>query len=129
MKGSGKLGLDSAVYLPRFLEDQAQTPTDPRVRTIDAMFKHVSLTAWEIAELGRSSITQAQKDGAAITPEMIAQDQERMELRRIKLNSASNDITKLFRNGGSNGGIIFVTVQTESFFVYGCRTISDRVST
>ena len=88
--------LDSAIYLPRFLEDAAREPQNPRIRTIQAMFKHVSLTAEEIAELGRGAVSQAQKAGAEVTPEMIAQDQERMELRRIKLNSASNDITKRF---------------------------------
>lgn len=88
--------LDSAIYLPRFLEDQAREPDSPRVRTIDAMFKHVNLTAKEIAELGQVSTAAAKTAGTAITAEMIAQDQERVELRRIKLNSASSDITKRF---------------------------------
>ena len=41
--------LDSAVYLPRFLEDLTTDPEAPRIRTIDAMFKHVQLTAAEVA--------------------------------------------------------------------------------
>ena len=45
--------LDSAVYLPRFLEDLTADPEDPRIRTIDAMFKHVQLTAAEVANLGQ----------------------------------------------------------------------------
>ena len=44
--------LDSAVYLPRFLENLAAEPKEPRVRTINAMFKHVQLTAQEISDLG-----------------------------------------------------------------------------
>ena len=45
--------LDSAVYLPRFLEDLEEGPEESRVRTINAMFKHVRLTAQEISDLGR----------------------------------------------------------------------------
>jgi len=88
--------LDSAIYLPRLLEDLQRTPADPKVRTIDAMFKHVRLTAAEIAELGRSQLQERRIRGEAETPEMIREDQEKMELRSIKLNSASNDITARF---------------------------------
>jgi predicted ATP-dependent endonuclease of OLD family len=88
--------LDSAVYLPRFLEDMKIDPENPRIRTINAMFKHVNLTAQEIADLARGAVAAARSANQQVTPEMIAQDQERMELRRIKLNSASNDITKRF---------------------------------
>jgi hypothetical protein len=35
--------LDSAVHLPRFLEDLKRLPDEPRIRTINAMFKHVKL--------------------------------------------------------------------------------------
>ncbi len=88
--------LDSAIYLPRLLEDLGRIPTDPKVRTIDAMFKHVQLTAAEISELGRSQVQEKRIKGEEQTPEMIRQDQEKMELRSIKLNSASNDITATF---------------------------------
>ena len=88
--------LDSAIYLPRLIEDLQRTPTDPNVRTIDAMFKHVQLTAAEITELGRSQLQEKRIKGEEQTPEMIRQDQEKMELRSIKLNSASNDITTRF---------------------------------
>jgi energy-coupling factor transporter ATP-binding protein EcfA2 len=88
--------LDSAIYLPRLIEDLALNPTDPKVRTIDAMFKHVQLTAKEISELGHSQARETRIKGAPQTPEMIREDQERMELRSIKLNSASNDITARF---------------------------------
>jgi hypothetical protein len=53
--------LDSAVYLPRLLEDIARDPHEPRVRTINAMFKHVGLTAEEIAQLGQEETEQARR--------------------------------------------------------------------
>lgn len=88
--------LDSAVYLPRFLEDLAARPEAPRVRTINAMFKHVKLTAQEVSDLGREEAEKARTAGQPVTPEMIARDQERKELRNVKLNSASLDISKKF---------------------------------
>jgi len=88
--------LNSAVYLPRFLEDSKREPESAQVRTINAMFKHVKLTAEEIATLGYTLAGKAQKEGKPVTPEMIAKDQEQTELRSIKLSSASNDITKKF---------------------------------
>jgi hypothetical protein len=88
--------LDSAIYLPRFLEDLARTPNDPRVRTINAMFKHVKLTAQEIATLGKEDAAQLRAAGQPITDKAIATDQQRKELRSVKLNSASLDITGRF---------------------------------
>ena len=88
--------LDSAVYLPRFLVDLATGPEEPRVRTINAMFKHVQLTAQEISDLGLVEAEQAKAKRQQVTPEMIGRDQERMELRSVKLNSASLDISKKF---------------------------------
>jgi len=44
--------LNSAVYLPRFLEDLKATPNDPRTRTVNAIFKHAGLKVLEIAGLG-----------------------------------------------------------------------------
>ena len=90
--------LDSAIYLPRFLSDLKRTPDDPRIRTVNAMFKHVSLTAQEVADLGKEQAQQAQKQNQQPTPEMIRQDQEKKEARAIKLNSASLDITKRFND-------------------------------
>ena len=64
------------------------------------MFKHVQLTATEISELGRSQLLEKRIKGEAQTPEQMAElmrrDQELMELRSIKLSSASNDITAKF---------------------------------
>ena len=88
--------LDSAVYLPRFLEDFEEGPDEPRVRTINAMFKHVQLTAQEISTLGREDAERAKSAGEPVTPEMIRHDQERKELRSVKLNSASLDISHKF---------------------------------
>ena len=88
--------LDSAVYLPRFLEDLAAGPEEPRVRTINAMFKHVQLTAQEISDLGREEAEEVKAAGHPVTPEVIERDQERKELRSVKLNSASLDISKKF---------------------------------
>jgi len=88
--------LDSAIYLPRFLEDLAKTPNDPRVRTINAMFKHVKLSAEDIAALGKEDAAQLRAAGQPVTPKAIAADQQRKELRSVKLNSASLDITRRF---------------------------------
>ena len=88
--------LDSAVYLTRFLKDLAVGPEEPRVRTINAMFKHVQLTAQEISDLGREEAEAATAEGRTVTPEVIERDQEQKELRSVKLNSASLDISKRF---------------------------------
>ena len=88
--------LDSAVYLRRFLEDLRSEPQNSRVRTINAVFKHVNLTADEIADLGQGEVEQARLGGYEPTEDMIQRDQERKDLRNIKLNSASNDISKRF---------------------------------
>lgn len=88
--------LDSAVYLPRFLEDLASEPEEARVRTINAMFKHVELSAQEISDLGREEAGEARAAGQPVTAEVIARDQQRKELRNVKLNSASIDISRKF---------------------------------
>lgn len=90
--------LESAIYLPRFLEDLQRTPDDPRIRTVNAMFKHVGLSAQEITELGREQVQQAIAQKQQPTQEMFAQDQQRKEARAIKLNSASLDITHRFND-------------------------------
>ncbi len=88
--------LDSAVYLPRFLEDLRISPNEPRVRTINAMFKHVGLEAKAIADLGQEEAAEARRKGQTVSEEMIRRDQEKKELRAVKTNSASLDITKRF---------------------------------
>ncbi|WP_164516322.1 AAA family ATPase [Minwuia thermotolerans] len=88
--------LDSAIYLPRFLEDLERAPDDAHVRTINAMFKHVRLTAKEIADLGREQAQEARSQNKKPEDAVIRQDQERKEARAIKLSSASLDITERF---------------------------------
>ncbi len=88
--------LDSAVYLPRFLEDLSTEPEVPRVRTINAMFKHVQLTAQEISDLGKEEAESAKIAERQVTLDIIARDQRRKELRSVKLNSASVDISTKF---------------------------------
>jgi predicted ATP-dependent endonuclease of OLD family len=88
--------LDSAVYLPRFIEDLAREPNNPRVRTIQAMFKHVNLEPKELQDLGLEQAEAAKNKGLPVTEEMLAQDQQHKELRAVKLNSASQDISRRF---------------------------------
>lgn len=90
--------LDSAIYFPRFLQDLTNVPDNPLIRTVNAMFKHVGLTAKEIAELGLEEAQQERAQNRQPNAETIAQDQQRKEARAIKLNSASLDITKLFNS-------------------------------
>lgn len=88
--------LDSAIYLPRFLEDLQREPNNPRARTINAMFKHVALDAKDIAELGTEEARAQRQSGQQPTAETVAKDQRRKEERAIRLNSASNDISTRF---------------------------------
>ncbi|NNG04065.1 MAG: AAA family ATPase [Inquilinus sp.] len=88
--------LDSAVYLPHLLEELSRDPQNSRVRTVNSMFKHVGLTAQEIAELGQEKTEEARRGQQQVTPAMIATDQASKELRAIKLSSASSEITKKF---------------------------------
>ncbi|MDH3287830.1 MAG: ATP-binding protein [Betaproteobacteria bacterium] len=88
--------LDSAIDLTRFLEDLKTRPNNPKVRTIRAMFKHVKLSEAEIQRLGRTRAEIARLSNQPVTDEMLAEERQRKELRSIKLNSASNDMTKKF---------------------------------
>ena len=60
------------------------------------MFKHVRLEASEIADLGREEAQEAHIQGQPVTDEIIQRDQERKELRSVKLNSAELDISSKF---------------------------------
>lgn len=80
--------LDSAIWLPRFIEDLKQKPTDTHIRTINAMFKYVGLDPNEITKLGQQN--------SQPTLEQLAVDQGSKEERAIRLNSASNDISLRF---------------------------------
>lgn len=70
--------LDSAVSLPRFVEDLDRTPHDPRIRTLNAMFKHANLD-----------------------PHFIA-DTDDKEERAIRLNTASIEISNGFSSWWKN---------------------------
>ena len=89
--------LDSAIYLPEFLEHKKRAPHDAKVRTIAAMFRHVNLTAEDISTLGEEKVTFARQQGQQVTAEMMEQEEKQKEARAIKLNSASIDITKRFQ--------------------------------
>lgn len=88
--------LDSAVHLSRFIEDATKSPDDPRVRTISAMFQHVKLSAKDIAKLGEDAVGNIKRQGREPTPTELRADQDAKELRAIRLNAASNDITERF---------------------------------
>ena len=88
--------LDSAIWLPRFLEDLARDETDARVRTISAMFRHVGIDPKEIADLGAEEAQNERRQGNEPPVEVIAEDQRRKEERAIRLNSASLDISERF---------------------------------
>lgn len=88
--------LDGAVWLPRFVEDLNNDPDNSRVRTINALFKHVGLDATEIAELGDEVADRMRPTGHQPTPEQIAAAQQRKDRRSVLLSSASIDISKRF---------------------------------
>lgn len=88
--------LDSAVYLPRFISDLTRTPEDSKIRTINAMFRHVKLSAEEVNELGTDPFAQLKAENKTPTPAQVKKEQDRRDHRAIKLNSASLDITERF---------------------------------
>ena len=88
--------LDSAIWLPRFIEDLDRDPNDSRVRTINAMFKYVGLDPREITALCDREVRRMQEQGYPPTPEQIAADQKRKNKRFILLSSASIDISEKF---------------------------------
>lgn len=88
--------LDSAIWLPRFLEDLERDATHPPVRTVNAMFRHVGLDPFIIKQLGNEEARAIQQQGNQPTQEQIADDQKNKENRAIQLNAASVDISKRF---------------------------------
>lgn len=85
--------LDSAVWLPRFVEDLDRTPHDPRIRTLNAMFKHASLDPRLIAELDNVQPRIGHPDDIDLDSQ-----RGKKEERAIRLNSASNEISEKFSN-------------------------------
>ena len=90
--------LESAIWLPRFIEDLARDKDNPRVRTINAMFQLAGLDAKEIESLGDKNARNAHARGNQPDPGQIAADQESIDERAIRLNSASIDISRRFSN-------------------------------
>ena len=88
--------LDSAIWLPRFIEDLSRDPNDSRVRTINAMFKYVGLDSKEITALGEDPHREALRMGYPSEAERTATTQRHKDERAIKLNSASIDISGRF---------------------------------
>ncbi len=75
--------LDSAIWLPEFLEGLRRESPEPRIRTANALFRHAGLDPGEIAELGKRQEVTTDEAG-----------QRRMEERAIRLNAASVDISR-----------------------------------
>ena len=88
--------LDSAIWLPRFLEDLERDATNPHVRTINAMFRHVGLDPKQITELGDERARRKRQRGDEPTPADFATDQKHKEERTIQLSSASLGISNKF---------------------------------
>ena len=89
--------LDSAISLPQFLAARKNDPFDPRVRTIDAMFKHVALDPAEIADLGEERAAPMSRHGGALLDRMPTERAwRRKEERAIRLSAASLDISRGF---------------------------------
>ena len=82
--------LNSAVHLPKFIGELGNKPEDPHVRMTKAMFKQAGLDEQEIADLAREDATHGATDDS------IKNDQQRKELRAVKLNSASNNTSQRF---------------------------------
>lgn len=111
--------LDSAVYLPRFLDDLGKTPDNPRVRTINAIFKHVRLEASEIADLGREEAQEAHMQGQSVTDEIIQRDRARKDLRNVKLNSAGGIYRRNSTSGSASVGTRSDIRLTAIIFAFG----------
>ena len=89
--------LDSTISLPQFLRDREDEPFDPRIRTIDALFEHVSLDPAEIADLGEQRAAPISPHGAAAPDRSFTERAwQRKEERAIKLSAASLDISRGF---------------------------------
>ena len=89
--------LDSAVWLPRFLEDLEQDASNSRVRTINAVFRHASLDPQTISKLGEKQ-ADLRRRGENPEPEQIIQLQDDADERAIQLSSASIEISSKFSN-------------------------------
>jgi hypothetical protein len=78
--------IDSAVHIPSLLEQIQQTPTGPRVRTTECLFRHVGLDLKRLAALGQH------QPGQQVGPEV----RRLLDERAIQFSSASNAMTERF---------------------------------
>ena len=88
--------LDSAVWLSRFLDDRDTNATEPRIRTINAMFKQARVKPDEIVALGGSGTGESY--ARQIDDDELHQRRRKKEERAIVLNSASKAISTKFSN-------------------------------
>ena len=90
--------LDSAIYLPRFVETLRSGNNNPRTRTASAMFKIVGLDVEEIDKLGDRSTAEAEAQGQPADERQIRSDRRNINERSIRLNSASVEISQRLSN-------------------------------
>ena len=88
--------LDSAIWFPGFHAERQGNTRSARVRTINAMFRHASLDADEIADLGSTESARMQLQGQQPSPQQIETDRQLIERRSILLSAASSDISRRF---------------------------------
>lgn len=82
--------LNSAVYLPKFIEELSSAPEVPRIKMIKALFKSAGLNEQEIAQLANESANHGATD------DIINNDHQSKALRAVKLDAASNRISQDF---------------------------------
>ena len=88
--------LDSGISMFRFSAGSQNDPENPRIRTINAMFKHVGLDPEEIRRLGETEAMRRRIRGEGVTPEQLDEEGRSVDDRQMRLNSASIDISKNF---------------------------------
>jgi energy-coupling factor transporter ATP-binding protein EcfA2 len=94
--------LDSEIYLPHVMDNLRRADLGSResakVRTLRVLFDFVKLSPQEIHELGRDGHANGKQSAAAI-----ADISKRKKERDVLLQSASTDLTKLFREWWRQG--------------------------
>lgn len=93
--------LDSAIWLSRFLRDCDDDSSDPRIRTINAMFKQANVDPHEIVSLGGGDTGEA--DARSLDEGELYQRRRNKEKRAIVLSAASNEISAKFSNWWGQG--------------------------
>ena len=88
--------LDSGISMSRFSAGSQNDPDNPRIRTINAMFKNVGLDPEEIRRLGETEAMRRRIRGEGVTPEQLDEEGRSVDDRQMRLNSASIDISKNF---------------------------------